>query len=165
MVTQQVPARSEGQKAMEDSLTPAERVRRQLKAGRPNKTRTIPGSVFEAAQRIVAEADRAQNLLQKYGLAPSTVALALVLRVHDPTVPPIQAHPLPASRKLGPYIDTLEQMADAAEVDFLGILWQLDDLDKRQRVIWATPFAQDTQTVMDLLTFKNQVTLALGGKL
>jgi hypothetical protein len=56
-------------------------------------------------------------------------------------------------------------MADAAEVDFIGILWQLDDLDNRQRIIWATPFAQDTQTVMDLLTFKNQVTLALGGKL
>jgi hypothetical protein len=165
MVTQQVPGRSEGQKAMEESLTPAERVKRQLKAGRPKRTLALPGSVFEAVQRMMGEAGRAESLLRKYGLPSTTVTLALVCRVDNPSVQPIQAQALPANRKLGPFIDKLEQLSDAAPVDFLGILWQLDDLDKQQRVIWATPFAQDTRTVLDLLTYKNQVTLELGGKL
>ncbi|HSY34437.1 MAG TPA: hypothetical protein VK814_01680 [Acidobacteriaceae bacterium] len=165
MVTQQVPARSEGRKAMDDALSPAERLGRQLKAGRLKLRSALPASVFDAVHRLMGEALRADTLSQKYGLPPATVALALVLRVHNPTVPPIQAQGLPGSRRLTLFIDNLEKMSDAAPVDFLGILWQIDDLVKQHSVIWATPFAQDTRTVLDLLTYKNQVTLELEEKL
>jgi hypothetical protein len=165
MVTQQVPGRSEGQKAMEESLTPAERVKRQLKAGRPRRSLSLPGSVFEAVQRLVSEADRAQALLLKYGLSPAALELQLIWRTHEQDGPFVQSRPLPASRKLGPYIDLLEQMCEETPVDFLGILWRLDDLDKLERAVWVTSFANDMQTVMELLEFKNKVAVVLGGKI
>jgi hypothetical protein len=165
MVTQQVPARSEGQRAMEDSLTPAERVKRQLKAGRPKRALALPASVFEAVSRLMSEAERAESLLQKYGLSPASLELQLIWRTQEHDGPFVQSRPLPASRKLGPYIDLLEQMCEDTPVDFLGVLWRLDDLDKRERAVWVTSFANDMNTVLELLEFKNKVAVVLGGKI
>ena len=64
-------ARQEGHKAMEEAISAAARVRRQLKAGRPRKTRSLQLNTFEAMGRIVNEADRARGLMRGAGLDPS----------------------------------------------------------------------------------------------
>jgi hypothetical protein len=155
----QVPARSEGREAMEESLTRAERVRRQLKAGRPRKTRTAPRSVFDAVQRIIGEGDRAQGLMLKYGLDPRGIRLTLLYRLADAA---IGSKPLPPPEHIGAFITELEQIAAQARVNFLGILWGQVDLEARAKrepewTMWVTEFADDKRATLDMLAFKNKL--------
>lgn len=155
----QVPARSEGRKAMEESLTRAERVRRQLKAGRPRKASAAPRTVFDAVQRIIGEADRAQGLMLKYGLDPKGIRLTLLYRLADAA---IGSKPLPAPERIGAFITELEQIATQAGVDFLGILWGQVDLEAQAKrepewTMWITEFADDKRATLDMLAFKNKL--------
>ena len=147
---------------MEKSLTVAEKVRRQLKAGRQPKTKTAPRSVFDAVRRLVDEADRARELMHKSGLIPDDISLALLCRVIGvPGMPRIQRAPLPPPGNIGAYIQQLEELAALTRVDFLGILWQQEDRDpkaKAPRAIWITELADDKQASLELLAFKNELT-------
>lgn len=143
---------------MEDSLTTAEKVRRQLKAGRKRKTVTLP-SMFDAVQRLCAEADRARSLMQKNGLNPDDIKLAIVYRVADAA---IRSSPLPAPGNIGAFITKLENIAAQARVDFLGIIWQQTDRDagakhKAVAPTWVTEFADDKRAALELLLFKNKL--------
>ena len=100
MVTQQVPGRSEGQKAMDESLSQTEKVKRQLKAGRPRRTTAPPATVFEAVQRLHGEATRARVLMGRYGLDEQDIGLALLCRTHDPRLARILRAPLPGDGRI-----------------------------------------------------------------
>lgn len=154
-----VPARSEGRKAMDSSLTRAEKVRRQIKAGRPRKTRTAP-SVLEAVQRLCAEADRARGLMRKYGLDPDDISLALLYRVGAPGSLPIQCAELPPPGNIGPFIQRLEYRNSKKPVAFLGILWQQTDREataaKAPHTIWITESTDDKSVSMELLAYWNE---------
>lgn len=145
---------------MEDSLTPAEKVRRQLKAGRKPKARALP-SLFEAVQRLCTEADRACGLMQKYGLDPSDIRLALLCRAEIPGRPLIQMHPLPAPGNIGAFIAPLEELASLTRVDFVGIIWQLDVRDPKEAeapvILWITEFADDKRTSLELLDYYRNI--------
>lgn len=168
MTAMEVPARSEGRKAMEDSLTAAEKVRRQLKAGRPRKSKTLPRSVFDAVQRLVIEADRACDLMGKSGLNPDDIRLALLCRANVPGMPPIQTAPLPtAAGNVGAFITRLEEMAKLTRVDFLGILWEQADRDARAKsrlTVWVTEFADDKRAALEMLAWRNSKLAAQKGE-
>ena len=159
MTAVQVPARTEGRKAMEESLTTAEKVRRQLKAGRPRKTSTPPHSVFEAVQRLFGEADRARELMGKNGLSPDDIRLILLCRVADIPDRPIQGAPIPAPGKIGAFITQLEELSALTRVDFLGIMWEQDDRDPRAKgkQMWITEFADDKRAALEMVAFKNKL--------
>jgi hypothetical protein len=150
MTAMEVPARIEGQKAMEASLTTAEKVRRQLKAGR--KPKTIPvRSAFEAVHRLFTEEERARDLMDKHGLNPDDIRVALVFRAFGSA-----AHGyLPAPEKIGRLVTELEE----AKAHFLGLLWQQTDRDRKAKmpmVMWATEF--DKRDAMELLAYRNALT-------
>jgi hypothetical protein len=156
MTAMQVPARSEGQKAMEDSLTLAKKVWRQLTAGRKRKMRALP-SLLDAFQRLCDEADRARGLMRKYGLNPDDIGLALIYRLAGGA---IGRSPLPAPGNIGVFFMKFEDIAKQASVDFLGILWQLDERDPRAkapRLMWVTEFADDKRAAQEMLAFKNKL--------
>src|SRR5581483_2044548 len=113
-----------GRDAMEASMTAAEKVRRQIKAGRQQRTRTLP-SLFEAIKRLCDEADRGRGLMQKYGLDPEDIHLSLIYR---PAPEMVGSTGLPAPGNIGPFIMKFEQMGN---VDFLGILWWQTTPDNR----------------------------------
>jgi hypothetical protein len=154
MTAMQIPARSEGRKAMEDSLTTAEKVRRQLKAGRKRKTSVLP-SLLDAVQRLSDESVRARGLMLQYGLVPDDIRVALLCRAIVPGMPLIKRAPLPAPGSIGTFITELEKMSQMTRVDFLGILWEQVDRDPRAKmplVVWVTEFADDKQATLDMLT-------------
>ncbi len=145
-----------GHDVMEASMTDAEKVRRQLKAGRKPKTRTLP-SLFDAIKRLCDEADRARSLMQKYGLDPDDIHLSLIYRPADGF---IGSSPLPTPGNIGPFIMKFEQMGN---VDFLGILWWQTTPDNRGKgsvtvPMWITEFADDKRAALDMLLFRNGLT-------
>ena len=142
-----------GRDATEASMTNAEEVRRQIKAGRQQRTRTLP-SLFEAIKRLCDEADRGRGLMQKYGLDPEDIHLALIYR---PAPGMAGSTGLPAPGNIGPFIMKFEQMGN---VDFLGILWWQTTPENRGKgsvavPVWITEFADDKQAARDMLLFKN----------
>lgn len=154
MTAMQLPA-SKGREAMEKSLTPGEKVRRQLKAGRKPKTRSLP-SMFEAVQRVCGEADRARSLMLKYDLEPDDIRLALLCRAEVPGRPLIHMHPLPAPGNIGAFIKPLEELASLTRVEFVGILWQLNDRDTNAKtpfIMWITEFSDNKRTALELLDY------------
>jgi hypothetical protein len=151
----QIATNKAGHAVMEASMTAAEKVRRQIKAGRKTKTRTFP-SLFDAIKRVCDEADRGRSLMRKYGLYPDDIHLALIYR----TAGLIGSSPLPAPGNVGPFIGKFEQMGN---VDFLGILWWQTAPDNRGKgaatvPMWITEFANDKQASLDMLLFRNGLT-------
>jgi len=141
---------------MESSMTAAEKVRRQLKAGRKPKTRTFP-SLFDAIKRVCDEADRGRSLMQKYGLDPDDIHLALIYR---PAPGMVGSTGLPAPGNIGAFVLKFEQMGN---VDFLGILWWQTAPDNRGKgsvavPMWITEFADNKQASLDMLLFRNRLT-------
>src|SRR5579871_2666128 len=137
----QIATNKVGRDVMEASMTDAERARRQLKAGRKPKTRALP-SLFDAIKRLCDEADRGRSLMQKYGLDPDDIHLALIYRPADGFIGSI---PLPSPGNIGAFIGKFEQMGN---VDFLGILWWQTAPDTRDKgsitvPMWITEFADD----------------------
>ena len=142
---------------MEDSLTVAEKVRRQLKAGRKRKTSVLP-SLLDAVQRLSDESARAQSLMAQYSLNANDIRLSLLYRTYPrPGMPHIHKNALPAPGEVGSFITQLEEMSQLTRVDFLGILWEQHERDPRAKapiVAWVTEFADDKQAALDLLVFK-----------
>lgn len=154
-----MPARAEGRKAMEDSLTVAQKVRRQLQSGRRPEARELP-NLLDAVRRISTRADSAKWVMRRYGLDPDDIGLALLCRVQVPGMPRIQRAPLPAPEHIGTFITQLEELARLTPVDFIGILWQQADHDpkaKAPRTVWVTPFSTDKQVETELLAYKNSL--------
>ncbi|MGA7257951.1 MAG: hypothetical protein WBX09_15010 [Terracidiphilus sp.] len=136
-------ARQEGHKAMEEAISAAARVRRQLKAGRPRKTRSLQLNTFEAMGRIVNEADRARGLMRGAGLDPDDVRLGLIMR----TGTNLLCKRLPPPGETGPFFKAISEMAS---VQFLGILWEQADRDAEVKgrpgfVCWITPFVAEPE--------------------
>lgn len=144
------PARREGREAMERSLTPAERVRRQLKSGRKPRTFKLPG-LLDAVRRLCEESDRGQSMMQKHGLSPDDIHLALVWRTARGTV----GHsPLPPPGGIGQYVAKHEQVP----LDFLGIMWWQTGPDTGQTApMWITEFSADKRAALELLDYKNKL--------
>lgn len=145
-----------GRDVMEASLSAAEKVRRQIKAGRKPKTRVLP-SLFDAIKRLCDEADRGRSLMQKYGLDADDIHLALIYR---PAAGLVGSSPLPAPGNVGPFIMKFEQMG---KVDFLGILWwqttpQTIGKGSASVPMWITEFADDKRASLDMLLFRNKLT-------
>jgi hypothetical protein len=141
---------------MDASLNAAEKVRRQLKAGRKPKTRTLP-SLFEAIKRLCDEADRGRRLMQKYDLDPDDIHLALIYRPADGF---IGSSPLPAPGNIGTFIVKFERMGNVA---FLGILWWQTNPKTRGKPdntvpMWITEFADDRRASLEMLMWRNRLT-------
>ncbi|MGO9937186.1 MAG: hypothetical protein ACLPH3_05900 [Terracidiphilus sp.] len=151
MTAMEVPARSEGRNAMEALLTKAEKVRRQLKAGRKPKTSTPPRSAFDAVLRLFTEEARARDLMERNGLKPDDIRAMLVYSASGT----VTHGRLPAPENIGPTITLLEQ----ASARFLGILWEQTDRDPRAKmpmVMWGTEF--DKRDAAELLAYRNALT-------
>jgi hypothetical protein len=128
-------------KAMEAALTPAAKVRRQLKAGRPSKIANQTLTAFDALQRVVNEADRARAMMVRAGLSPDDVHLALIVRT-DETVG-LRWLPQPGTPDAAEYFSSIVKITPAPT--FLGILWhQADDAaaakGQPRDVVWVTQF-------------------------
>jgi len=152
----QIATNKAGRDVMEASMTAAEKVRRQLKAGRKPKTRALP-SLFDAIKRLCDEADRGRSLMQKYGLDPDDIHLALIYRPADGL---IGSSPLPAPGSIGTFVMKFEQMGN---VDFLGILWWQTAPDTRGKSdaavpMWITEFADDKRAALEMLVYRNALT-------
>jgi hypothetical protein len=151
---------------MENSLTVAEKVRRQLKAGRPRKTKAVPRTVLEAVQRLVDEADRAQSLMQKYGLHANDIKLALLCHTDDPRRPSIWPAQLPPPGNIGAYFDDLETRTAGFDARFLGILWQQTDHEVQvkgqpMQSLWITEFSKDGPASLELLAYHRAMVSSL----
>lgn len=149
-------ARREGHKAMEVSITEAARVRRQLKAGRPRKTRSLSFNSYEATGRIVSEADRARGLMRAAGLDAADVRLGLIVR----TSTDLHCKWLPAPEEAGTFFAAILAMVDAV---FLGILWQQIDREVEANGVplssyWVTPFVAEQEAQKQMLALRDFVT-------
>ena len=148
-------ARQEGHKAMEAAISAAARVRRQLKAGRPRKTRSLQLNSFEAMGLIVKEADRACGLMSSAGLDPDDVRLGLIMR----TGTNLLCKRLPPPGETGPFFTAISEMSN---VQFLGILWEQTDRDVEAKVqpgfvCWITPFVAEPEDQELLLALQASI--------
>jgi hypothetical protein len=136
---------------MENSLTPAGRVRRQLKAGRPRKILNVELTTFDALHRLVNEADRARGMMREAGLDPNDINLALIYRTPEkPGFEQIGRYkflPQPGETMME-FFSGFEQQEKDTRVQYLGILWfQMDHespgaklLGRPEAVSWVTQF-------------------------
>ena len=127
-----------GRNAMEESMTAAEKVRRQIKAGRKPKTRVLP-SLFDAIKRLCDEADRGRSLMQKYGLDADDIHLALIYR---PAAGLVGSSPLPAPGNVGAFVMKFETRGKGSVAV----------------PMWITEFADDKRASLDMLLFRNKLT-------
>lgn len=138
---------------VEASLTAADKVRREIKAGRKPKMRVFP-SLFYAIKLLCDEADRGRSLMQKYGLNPDDIHLALIYR----PAPGMIGSTGVTRGNIGSFITKFEQM----DVDFLGILWWQTAPDGRANPnstvpMWITEFTDDKRAALDMLAFKTKL--------
>jgi hypothetical protein len=135
---------------MEDSLTPAGRVRRQLKAGRPRKILNAVLPIHEAVMRIVNEADRARGMMRAAMLDPDDIRLALIYCAPEkPGFEEAVAYKwLPGPAETADFFNGIEQQAKDTPLLYLGILWCQMDREspgakatgKPEPVAWVTQF-------------------------
>jgi hypothetical protein len=142
---------------MDASLNAAEKVRRQLKAGPKPKTRMLP-SLYEAVMRLCAAADKGRTLMERSGLNPEDIRVALMFRTDSQ----IGSKPLPVPptpEAIGAYYTSLETIANTSPVAFLGIMWEQVDRapakGKAPRNVWFTQFANDERAALEMLAFRN----------
>ncbi len=150
---------------MEKSLTPAGRVRRQLKAGRPRKSLNIPLSTFEALHRIVNEADRARAMMREAGLDPNDIRLALVHCTPDKPgfEETVGYRWLPQPGETMEFFARFESEARDTPLLYLGILWlQMDHesagakaLGMPEPVVWVTQFIAGPKAEEKLFMARN----------
>ena len=147
---------------MEKSLTPAGRVRRRLKAGRP---RNIALSTFDALHRLVNEADRARTMMQEAGLDPNDIKLALIYCT--PEKPGFEETVgykwLPQPGETMEFFTRFEKEATETPFLYLGILWlQMDHespgakaLGRPEPVVWVTQFIAGPKAEEKLFAARN----------
>jgi hypothetical protein len=169
MVALDTDARSKGRKVMEEALTPAGRVRRQLKAGRPRKIKNEVVSTFEAVRRIVDEADRAHAMMDAADLNKDDIRLAVVYSTPERpgSVEQVGYKVLPASKDLAKFFTFFEDLAATIPVIFLGILWQQMDHEAAAKgqpggVIWFTQWMGGPKVEKMLFTLRDYLTMTNG---
>jgi hypothetical protein len=150
---------------MEKSLTPAGRVRRQLKAGRPRKILNAALSTFEALNRLVNEADRARTMMREAGLDPNDIKLALIY-----CTPEKQGFEeigrykfLPPPQETMEFFNSFEELIQETPVLYMGILWlQMDhesalakSFGKAEPVVWVTQFVAGPKAEEKLFAARN----------
>ena len=150
---------------MEASLTPAGRVHRQLKAGRPRKTLNVALSTFDALHRLVNEADRARAMMRKAGLDPNDIKLALIYCTPEkPGFEQIGRYKfLPQPGETMEFFSGFEQEEKDSRVQYMGILWvQLDHesagaklLGRPEPVVWVTQFIAGPKAEEKLFAARN----------
>ena len=136
-------ARSDGHTAMENSISAAARVRRQLKAGRKRKIHSLSLNSYAAMGRIMGEADRARGLMRDAGLDPNDVHLGLIIRTGES----LHCMWLPSPDAAQKFFEDVSCIAGA---EFLGILWKQADREIEQDGLplvsyWVTPFVTDAK--------------------
>ena len=166
IMTRTIPANKAGHQAMNASLNAAERVRRQLKAGAKPKTRILP-PLHEAIKRLCLAADKGQSLMQRAGLNPDDIRVALIFRTDSQ----IGSKPLPVQpspEAIGVFYESLETIAAAEQMTCLGIMWeQIDRAPAKGKApinLWVTQFADDKRAALEMLMFRNAL-VARGGQL
>lgn len=156
-MTRTIPANRAGFDAMNASLNAAEKVRRQLKSGPKPKTLILP-SLFEAVKRLCDAADRGRTLMQRSGLNPDDIRVALVFRT-DAQIGIKHLPVLTSPEAIGVFYESLEKMAATSKVAFLGIMWQQIDRapakGKAPCNVWFTEFANDGRARLEMLMFRN----------
>lgn len=140
---------------MDESLNAAARARKAIKSGRPKAKAAL--TTFDAIQRLMDEADRARGLMRKQGLDPGDIRLALIFRTA--TDIGSKTLPMPAPEEIGRFYESLEAMAAAGPVTFLGIMWEQIDREhgKPERNLWFTEFANDPRGALEMLAFRNRL--------
>jgi len=141
---------------MEDSISAAARVRRQLKAGRPRKTRSLSLNSYGAVGRIMGEADRARGLMRAAALDAADVRLGLIVRTSDD----LHCKWLPEPEEAPAFFTAISGMVDAV---FLGILWQQIDHEVQANGVplstyWVTPFVAEPEAQKQMLALRDFVT-------
>ena len=148
-------ARRDGHKAMEDSISPAARVRRQLKAGRPRKI-SLDLNSYSAMAIVIAEADRARKMMREAGLDAADVRLGLIVR----TATDVHCKWLPGPEDTTPFFTAITDMVDA---EFLGVLWHQVDRECELNGValssyWLAPFVTDAESQSQMLALRDFVT-------
>lgn len=148
-------ARRDGHKAMEDSISAAARVRRQLKAGRPRKA-SLSLNSYSAMGLIMGEADRARELMRDAGLDAADVRLGLIVR----TSTDLHCKWLPSPEDASTFFTAITGMAEA---EFLGILWQQIDREAQVNGVplsnyWVTPFVTEPEAQQQMIALRDFVT-------
>ena len=148
-------ARRDGHKAMEDSISTAARVRRQLKAGRPRKA-SLSLNSYSAMGLVIGEADRARQMMRDAGLDAADVRLGLIVR----TTTDLHCKWLPAPEDVAPFFTAITDMVDA---EFLGILWQQTDREVKANGVplssfWVTEFVTEPEAQKQMLALRDFVT-------
>jgi hypothetical protein len=150
---------------MEKSLTPAGRVRRQLKAGRPRKVLGVALSTFDALHRLVNEADRARTMMLEAGLDPNDIKVALIYCT--PEKPGFEETVgykwLPQPGETMEFFARFESEAEETPLLYLGILWlQMDHesagakvLGMPEPVVWVTQFVAGPRAEEKLFMARN----------
>lgn len=149
-------ARREGHKAMEDSISTAARVRRQLRAGRPRTTRSLSLNSYEAMGRIMGEADRARGLMRAAARDAADVRLGLIVR----TSTDLHCKWLPVPEEVPAFFAAISGMVGAV---FLGILWQQTDREVQANGVplssyWVTPFEAEPEAQQQMFALRDFVT-------
>jgi len=142
---------------MEESISTAARVRRQLKAGRPRSVQDVKDlNSFKAMGILVSQADRAQELMQDAGLDPNDVRLGLIVR----TAKDIMCKWFPAPEEAGPFFAAI---CDLAGAQFLGVLWHQTDREIQadgipRSTYWVTPFVAEPEAQRQMLALRDFIT-------
>jgi len=150
---------------MEKSMTPAGRVRRQLKAGRPRKTLNVALSTFDALHRLVNEADRARTTMVEAGLDPNDIKLALIYCTPEkPGFENTASYKwLPQPGETMEFFTRFENEATETPHLYLGILWRQMDhesagakaLRRAEPVVWVTQFIAGPKAEERLFAARN----------
>ena len=137
-------ARHKGHKAMEERISTAARVRRQLKVGRP-RTGSLTLNAYEALGILEHQTQRAEALMRAEGLNPGDVKLRLIIRLNTGML--LKTMPSPPEAQA-----FFELVSGAA---FLGILWEQTDRDVTEGqpgvTYWVTPFVTEPQAKGQML--------------
>lgn len=127
---------------MQDSLTPAQRAVRRMKAGRRP---ALPGSlsILEAVRRLVMEADRARNAMLAETMDPEDVHMGMLFSVSARTQggldESIGAKWLGEPGRVGEFIGGLEKLAEHSSLMPIGIVWAVLDRQANKGITWAKP--------------------------
>ena len=127
-------------------MTPAAKVRRRFKAGRPKFAAFDSMTVLMALSRTFEEMDKAATLMLEEGLEPNDVRAYLIYR--EPGR--IEIAMLPAPDKIGPFI---EKIARTQKPEFLGLLFYQKDREAspgKQDVTWIIQYMGGPEAERDL---------------
>jgi hypothetical protein len=136
--------RAEGLKAMRDeNLTPAAKVRKQFKTGRPRRSRVV--NAISAVGELCDQMDKLREMQQAAGLNPNDVYGAIVWRAVD-----VDGLDKTFYRHLrGPerVPAMLERLGQFNNVLVLGLMFEQWDPKTKEAAVWVFPFIADEEAL------------------